>query len=127
MPALALTPTDYWARPSFPSTLIYNPAPASQVVTLPPLGPAEARGGSMVAPADASHDASPVDVYDAVAQAIVARACPNDACRVTVAADAAGVFVRYPAGAALSFDAANGWLLAAGVVIDFASPGLPPG
>ena len=107
--AFDLTATDYFACPSFPSTLLYNPGAAPALIALPPL----AAGAAF-------------DVYDAAAQDVVARGCAGDACRVQVAADAAGVFVRVPAGAELSFDAANGWLLAAGRVIDFASSGLPP-
>lgn len=112
--AFALSPTDFWARPSYPSTLIFNPDAAAVSVALPFF--AGAAG------------ASAFDIYDAVAQAFAARACGGAAaaCRVNIAAKAAGVFVPIPAGAAITFDAKNAWLLADGVVIDFAASGLPP-
>ena len=100
--AFNLTSTDFWARPSLPTTLVYNGGGAGALVqlALPPGGGAR-------------------DVYDAVAQAVVARGAAPPSVGVWVAADGAGVFVAIPAGTPLVRDEARNWLLAGGVVVDW--------
>jgi hypothetical protein len=99
--AFDLRATDFFARPSAPTTLVYNGRAEAAALALP-LPP----GG-------------PYDVYDAVAQAVVARAARPPSARVSVAPDAAAVFVAIRAGAQLTRDEAHNWLLADGVVIDW--------
>lgn len=106
-----LNAVDYAARPAHPTSLVFNPGPAPAAVTLPLPG-----GGS----------GGPFDVYDAVAQAVIARRALGAAgARVTVAADAAAVLVAYPSAAPLTYDAATRRLSAGGVVIDWHVDGLP--
>lgn len=99
--AFDLCATDFWSRPAAPTTLVYNgrAEPAALSLPLPPGGP--------------------FDVYDAVEQVFVARGVRPPTVRVTVAPDAAAVYVAVPAGAPLVRDVERNWLLAGGVVIDW--------
>jgi hypothetical protein len=106
--------TDFRHAPAWPTAVVYNPRPAAAAnVTLPIKLLAAVCAG-----------AAAVDVYDAVAQAVVRAAapCPPD---VSVPPDAAGVYVVYPSGSPLTYDAVMRRLSAAGRVIDWAAPGLP--
>jgi hypothetical protein len=96
--------TDWWAREGHATTLLYNgrAAPVDALLALP----AAAAGQAF-------------DVYDAVAQAVVARGAAPPSVRVRLGADAAAVLVAYPAGAPLERDEAHNWLLAGGRVIDW--------
>ena len=97
--AFDLVATDWFARPAAPTTLVYN-GRATHADAALPLPPGR------------------WDVYDAVAQEWAARNATRTA-TVTVAPDAAAVFVTVAAGARVVRDEAHNWLLADGVVIDW--------
>jgi hypothetical protein len=112
VPSFDLLATDPFHAPAYPSRLLVNPDEGNTVGVEVPMGP----------------DAAPFfDIYDAVAQSFVARNQTSGAAAVTLQPGSAAVLVAVPAGAAVSYDAQHGWLLADGVVIDWASSGLPPG
>jgi len=98
--AFDLLATDAFHPAAAPTTLVYNGRAESATVALPLPG------------------AGRFDVYDAVAQAWAARNA-SGAAAVTLAPDAAAVFVAVAAGARVARDGAKGWLRAGGVVVDY--------
>jgi hypothetical protein len=129
VPAFDLLATDpHHAPGSYPTRLLVNPDAGAPVPVAVPVGGNAGGGG-------------PVDVYDAASQAFVARGQGKGGRRgggggggdatgeveveVVVPAGAAMVLVAVPAEATLAYDAQHGWLLADGIVIDWASTGLP--
>jgi hypothetical protein len=100
--AFDLLATDWFPPRAAPTTLVYNGRADATRVALP-----LPRTG-----------AGRFDVYDAVAQAWVARNATSSAA-LLLAPDAAGVFVAVAASAQITRDETHNWLLADGVVIDW--------
>lgn len=100
--AFSLTATDWFSRPSYSTTLVYNGAgaPVNVSFPLPPTG-------------------GLFDVYDAVSQAIVASNVAPPTLSISINGDTAVVLVVFPAGATITRDEEHNWLLANGIVIDW--------
>jgi hypothetical protein len=105
---LDLLALDYYHLDAWSTVLYYNPGDSAVEITV-------ARGGTRELP---------VNVYDAVSQAILFHNATGPL-QVTLGGDSACVLVSYPSSSSLTYDATNGWLLAGGRTIDWASPGLP--
>lgn len=115
VPGFDLLATDYHHGPAWPTTLLFNPSAEAPVAVSLPVPPS--CGGS---------GGGGCTFYDAVAQAVVARAPASaQSVGVTVGADAAAVIVAFPTLAPLEFDAMHRWLVAGGAVVDWAASGLP--
>ena len=99
--AFNLCATDYWSRPSFPTTLIFNGGVGGEVVlTLPTSG-------------------DRFDLYDAVSQKVVAAGAPPPSVAISLPPGEAAVLVAIPSGTELVRDDAHNWLMAAGRVVDW--------
>jgi hypothetical protein len=88
--------TDWFGPPAYPTHLYYNPFQKTHNITL--------------------HLAEPVDLYDLVASAFVARNA-KDGDSLTVSPDQALVLVQVPPGAKIKYQASQ--LIAGGVVTDY--------
>jgi hypothetical protein len=95
--------TDWWARPSYATTLLYN-------------GAQRAVQAQLALPASAG---ASWDVYDAVSQAVVARGAAPPSVSLLLQPDSAAVLVALPAGTPLVRDEEHNWLLAGGIVVDW--------
>ena len=102
--AIDMRKTDFFARPSLPSTLLYNPREQTARVRL---GVGDA----------------PVRVWDAVANRWISEAPVQDSVEVPVSADGAVLVTLIPGDALLLFE--RGQLLAGAVVADYSVPGRP--